>query len=349
LAVNPHTRRLDRASTLFFTAGTEAWHDAGLDGAVLDPERCAIIEGSSLGATAGLLALHSQYVAEGAEYKARPSALVQFMPGAGGTMLANALDIRGPVHHLSAGSVSAMIAIGDAWERIAAGIIDIAIVGGAECPLDAAIACHFDAAGILAAVDGDASGCRPFDTHRTGTVLGEGAGALILESESHARKRGAWIRALVRGFGFARESTSLTAPDPSGAGVAASVRKATRNIPLSTIGWIKTHGTGTRLNDVAEVRGLATVFGAALPRVCLTSMKPALGHTLGASGALEAVVAILALNMNAVPATLGTNHIDPALPPCHVALTAEPSLSRTALVLAEGFGGKCAAMALEAA
>lgn len=346
-ATNARTRRLDRAATLFFSAGTEAWHDAGLDAARPDPERCAVIEGSSIGPLCDVLTWHTLRVTEKDDHAARPSGVVRFMTGAGGTALANAFDIRGPVLHLSAGSVSAMAAIGDAWQKIAAGIIDLAIVGGAECPLHPEIAEHFDAAGILAACGGDVAGCRPFDTRRSGTVLGEGAGAFILESEAHARRRGARPRAIVRGFGLARETHSMTAPDPNGAGVAAAVRRATQRVPLREVGWIKTHGTGTQLNDAAEARGLATVFGRRLHATRLTSLKPALGHALGASGALEAVAVALALEARIVPATLGTQEVDPVLPRCSVALRAEPSSATVALVLAEGFGGRCAALTLE--
>lgn len=344
---NKFTRRADRAAAQFFAAATEAWRDAGLDSAALNAERCAVIEGSSLGPLSDVLTRHAMSLSGSAEYSARPSALIQFMTGVGGSMVAQSLGVCGPVYHVSAGSISSMVAIGEAWQKIALGIVDVAVVGGGECPLHPVIADHFAAAGILAPDDESAAGCRPFDRRRAGTVLGEGAGALILESESHARRRGARPRVLLRGLGFARETRSMTAPDADGGGVTASIQRATKGVPLQRIGWIKAHGTGTPLNDAAEVRGVAAVFGERLTETWLTSLKPALGHALGASGALETVAAIVALAERTVPPTLGTREIDPSLPACRVALRPEHSAASIALVLAEGFGGRCSAIAVE--
>jgi 3-oxoacyl-(acyl-carrier-protein) synthase len=342
-----YTRRADRSAAQFFAAATEAWRDAGLEADTIDPERCAVIEGSSLGPLSGALERHALSLSGAAEYSARPTALVQFMTGAGGSMVAQMLGISGPVYHVSAGSISSMVAIGEAWQKIVIGLVDVAVVGGAECPLHPMIADHFEAAGILAPDECEHAGCRPFDRRRAGTVLGEGAGALVLESESHARRRGARPRVLLRGLGFARETQSMTAPDPNGSGVTASIRRATRRVRPDDIGWIKMHGTGTPLNDAAETRGLSAAFGDRLPDVWITSLKPLLGHALGASGALEAVAAIMALAEQTVPPTLCTEEIDPALPLCRVALHPEPCPSSMALILAEGFGGRCSAMAVE--
>jgi 3-oxoacyl-(acyl-carrier-protein) synthase len=346
-AASPHTRRLDRAASLFFGAAQEAWQDARLDCAPRAPARTAVIEGSSLGPLADILSCHSRRVTAGDAEPVRPSSLVRFMAGAGGAAFAHAYCIHGPVLHLSAGSVSGMTAIGEAWRRIASGEMDLAVAGGAECPLHAELVAHFRAAGILAARDGTAERCRPFDRCRSGTVLGEGAGVLILESEESARGRGVPARAIVRGYGFACEAHSLTSPDPTGAGVSAAVREALRDVPTREVGWIKAHGTGTRLNDLAECRGLSTIFGGRLPTIPLTSLKPALGHALGASGALETVAVALALEAGVVPATLETEEIDPELPACSVALQVTPSRGRVALALAEGFGGRCGTLAIE--
>lgn len=220
------------------------------------------------------------------------------------------------------------------------------MAGGAECPLQRDVIEHFRLVGILAKPSNGDVACRPFDARRTGTVLGEGAGALVLEDAGHAARRGARPRGVVTGFGLTCEAFSMVSPEPGGAGVAESVRAALGARSLESIGWIKTHGTGTKLNDAAEVRGIATVFGPRLTEVPLTSLKPALGHALGASGAVEAVAGLLALEGGFVPPTLGTERADPELPPCRIALSAEPSDAREALFLSESFGGRCAALAV---
>ena len=246
-----------------------------------------------------------------------------------------------------------MLAIGEAYLKVATGAVDVALAGGGDCPLQRDIAAAFAASGILAHEAGASAPCRPFDRRRTGTVLGEGAGALVLEAEEHARARGARIHALAGGWGLACDAGggggSMTAPDGDGSGVAAAATAALEAVGTRAVGWIKAHGTGTRLGDGAECRGLARVFGPALADAPLTSLKAAIGHSFGASGAVEAAAAVLAIERGVVPPSFGTEEPDPELPPCRVALRAEAIGRATALLLAESFGGRCAALVLAAA
>ena len=268
--------------------------------------------------------------------------------GAGGAAFAQRHGLSGPVFALSAGSVSAAFAVAEARVKLAFDMLDVVVVGGGETPLDPEIVACFDAAGVLAQANA-VPPCRPFDSDRSGTVLGEGAGAFVLERAEHARRRGAPPRAIVAGVGASCESYSAVAPDPSGAGVAQAVRAALAGTDPTEIGWIKAHGTGTRANDAAECRGLAAALGPSLERSWLTSLKPAIGHCLGASAAVEAVAAVLALEDGLVPATLGTSRIDPALPCCAVATTVREDRRPAALLLEESFGGRCAATLLRRA
>jgi 3-oxoacyl-[acyl-carrier-protein] synthase II len=169
---------------------------------------------------------------------------------------------------------------------------------------------------------------------------------LILEAAEHAHRRGARPRAVVTGFGRSRETYSMIRPDPAGTGVAEAAHAALEGVPLREVGWIKAHGTGTRKNDAAECRGLAALFGDRLPDTPISSLKPMLGHCLGASGSVEAVAAVLALEQGMIPPTLGTSQIDPTLPACTVATRVESSQARRALILAESFAGRCAAIAV---
>jgi 3-oxoacyl-[acyl-carrier-protein] synthase II len=203
---------------------------------------------------------------------------------------------------------------------------------------------YFRAAGILGSPRNGEPVCCPFDARRSGTVLGEGAGVLVLEAASHAERRGARPRAIVDGFGLSREVYSMIRPDPAGTGVAEAACAALAGVPREEVGWIKAHGTGTRINDAAEYQGLAALFGDRLCGTPISSLKPMLGHCLGASGAVEAVAAVLALERGIVPPTLGTTQIDPGLPGCTVATRVESSSARRVLILAESLAGRCAAM-----
>jgi 3-oxoacyl-[acyl-carrier-protein] synthase II len=138
----------------------------------------------------------------------------------------------------------------------------------------------------------------------------------------------------------------MTAPHPEGLGVARAIEEALNSSSRSTedVGWIKAHGTGTRANDLAECRGLAKVFGDGLRDMPLTSLKSALGHSLGASGAVEMVATVIALEDGFVPATIGTEEVDPKLPPCSVTTSVQDAPEGSVLLLAESFGGRCGAM-----
>jgi 3-oxoacyl-[acyl-carrier-protein] synthase II len=341
----PVTRRLDRSAALFFAAAEEAWQDAGLPPDAIELERCGLIEGSCLGPLGDALSALRTHVADNGKAAApRPTGLLRFMTGGGGSAFAHTHRLRGPVLHVSAGSVSSSCAIGEGLEKIAAGFLDLVVVGGAECPLQLDVVEYFRAAGILGSPrNGDPVYC-PFDARRSGTVLGEGAGVLILEAASHATRRGARPRAIIDGFGLSREVYSMIRPDPAGTGVVDAACAALKGVSREEIGWIKAHGTGTRVNDAAECQGLAALLGERLPRTPISSLKPMLGHCLGASGAVEAVAAVLVLEQGIVPPTLGTTQIDPALPACAVATRVQSSSAQRVLILAESFAGRCAAM-----
>ena len=347
-ARTPDTRRLDRSAAFFFTAAEEAWRSAGLAEPPA-PDRSAVVEGSSLGPMGELLSVHRARLSRGRGPAPKPSDLVRFMPGAGGVAVAQRHGIRGPVSHLSAGSVSSACAILQGIREIASGAIDLAVAGGGEAPLQEDLVASFRAAGILAPARSCEPPCRPFDRRRSGTVLGEGAGALVLESLEGARARGARPLAIVAGAGIAAEAYSVVRPRASGAGVREASEAALRGLDPREIGWIKAHGTGTIEGDAAECRGLATLLNGRLPETPLTSLKPLLGHCLGASGAIEAVAAVLALGFGFVPPTLGTSEPDPALPPFTLAMRAIDADAPAALLLSEGFGGRSAALVLRRA
>ncbi len=351
-------RKLDRSARFFLSAAAEAWEDAGLSDEPPDPCRAAVVEGSSLGPMQELIEAVRRSEA-GCGHRVRPSDIVRFMTGAGGAAFAQSHGIGGPVLHVSGGSVSAACAIGEAALWVASGRVDVAVAGGAESPLHADIVGLFQAAGILAGHDGVPADCRPFDVARSGTCLGEGAGIVVLEAADRARARGRTPLAVLAGYGTGCETHSMTAPDPTGAAVSAAIRQAlgVGDLGLESdrvaraiadIGWIKAHATGTRQGDASECRGLAAALGSALSRIPISGLKPLLGHCLGASGAVEAVAAVLALGRELVPATLGTRIVDPELPRCRVATHALKLAAPSVLLLSESFGGRSAALLLRA-
>jgi 3-oxoacyl-[acyl-carrier-protein] synthase II len=344
----PHERHLDRSARLFVTAAEEAWRSAGLDAVPpSNPERVAVFEGTSLGPVTAWLRAHEYELTSGLESRVKPHEILRQMPGLASTSFAQDHEICGPVLQITAGSISAACAIGEGYQRILSGAVDVAVVGGSESPIHSSIVSRFVAAGLLLPAAADISPCRPFDRRRRSTVLGEGAGVLILESEEHALGRGAIPYAIVSGFGIASETWSLIAPDPSGIGVLRAARQAIANNG-GELGWIKAHGTGTRAGDAAEYHGLASVFERHLKEVPITSFKPLIGHCLGASGAVETVAAILALKHHVVPATLGTTEVDPAFPLCDIVLEPRTCVRRSALLLSQSFGGRCAALCIRA-
>ncbi|GMR13104.1 MAG: beta-ketoacyl-[acyl-carrier-protein] synthase family protein [Gemmatimonadota bacterium] len=335
-------RRLDRTARLFKQAAEEAWRDADLlDGAFL-PHRCGAIEGSSLGPTAELLTTLHSGCSE--RMRHRPSNLIRFMPGAGAATFAMERGIAGPVMHLSVGSVSGATAIGEGFLKVASGQLDIAVVGGAECPLHTRVLGTFEAAGVLSPSRDGVVPCMPFDAERGGTVLGEGSAVLILELREHAEARGVGPLVELAGFGTATEGHSMVAPSPDGCGVRHAARQALDGFDRAELGWIKCHGTGTPLNDAAEYQGLQGLFGPGLAELPMTSLKPMLGHCLGASGAVEAAATVLAMRERLVPATLGTRRVDPHFDYCSLVKEPREAPPGAVLALSESFGGRCAAL-----
>jgi len=342
-------KRLDRSARFFLASAREAWRRAGLEAADFDHGRAAVLEGSSVGPMADLLSSAQRRATSVRPEPVRPSDLVRQMLGAGGAAFAQEMGLEGAVYLVSAGSISAALAVAEGFWKIQLGLADIVVAGGAECPLHADIINTFASAGVLANAGTAGAPCRPFDIDRCGTMLGEGGSALVLEDAAHARARGATPLAVIVGAGLTCESAGMTSPDPSGRGVSTVVTQALMGTDRNSLGWVKAHGTGTRANDAAELRGLAAALGEGLGTCPVTSLKPLLGHCLGASGGIEAVATILALGDGIVPPTLGTTRLDPELPRCLIPIERLPARAPVALLLSESFGGRCAALALRQA
>ncbi len=257
--------------------------------------------------------------------------------------------IRGPVSAPVAACATGAVAIGEAARRLWSGEADVNVMlaGGSDSVMTALGIAAFGRLGALSTKnDTPERACAPFSADRDGTVVGEGAAVIVLETLAHAQRRGAPILAELAGYGLTSDAVHLVMPDPQGTYAARAMSAALRQAGLQSgdLDWICAHGTGTQLNDVSETRAIKAALGAAAYTTPVSSIKGALGHTLGASGALAAVTAVQALNAGVIPPTLNYAAPDPECDLDYVPNTARPADVRTVMVNAFGFGGQNAAL-----
>ncbi|GLW73234.1 hypothetical protein Kpho02_55330 [Kitasatospora phosalacinea] len=287
---------LDRCYALAATAIREALHSSGLDLDTVDRDRVAVVVGSSLGAMPTLESVHRGLVKDG-ELDA-PAAAASQLPCVGDYIAAE-FDLRGPRIVLSNACAASAVALGYAAELLWKGEVDHVICGGVD-PLAELSAYGFSALGAL-----DPEPCAPMSAS-TGLTLGEGAGFMVLESAERAAARGAAVLAELGGYGLSCDGYHQTAPDPSGKGAAAAMAQALKTAGLAPedVDYVNLHGTGTPANDVSEPKAVKLLFGTELPPA--SSTKSMLGHTLGAAGAVEAIVSTLAIDRGVIPPTVNT-------------------------------------------
>jgi 3-oxoacyl-(acyl-carrier-protein) synthase len=254
--------------------------------------------------------------------------------------VAQRFDARGPVEVSSVACASANAAFGTALDFIRSGTCDVVLAGGADALNDFVIAGF----GCLKAADSEP--CRPFDRSRRGLNLGEGAAFLVLESESHARARGARIRAYFDGYGISADAVHMTGPDREGRGAARAMSAAIADAAIrpDQVDYVSAHGTATVFNDLMESKAFHLVLGPRAARVPTNSIKGCLGHTLGAAGALEAVACIRTLETGLITPTPGLLDLDPEIALDVVRDTPRPANPTFALSTSSGFGGTNAAV-----
>lgn len=244
---------------------------------------------------------------------------------------------------LSAACASSAHAMGLAARLLQTGMADLVLAGGCEAPLTASYLALLHRSGILSR-----ERCRPFDRRRDGLVLGEGAGILVLERLEAARARGGRVRAEILGYGASCDAVSFHAPDPEGGPLADAMQQALREGALDPgdVGYVKAHGTATVKGDRAETLAIARALGGAASRTPTGSLKPLVGHTIGASTAIEAGLAVRALEEGLVPPTANLEDPDVPAPLRFIRGTPAPLEGRAALVNTAGFGGTNACLAL---
>lgn len=265
------------------------------------------------------------------------------------TFLARRHGLGGPVLAPVTACAASGQALGLALRAVRSGEVDWMLAGGADSRVTSIGLCWFALLGAAATSEGSpAEACRPFDRRRTGVVVGEGAAVLVLESEAHARARGARIRAELAGYGASLDAYRATAPCPDGRGAAQAMARALEDAGMrpEEVGLVNAHGTGTKRNDPAEVAAVKAVFGEHARRLAVPGLKSMLGHLLSASAAVACASSVLSLETGRVPPTATLHDPDPACDLDHVPRVAQRRELRAALANAFAFGGNNAVLAL---
>ena len=337
-------RRSDRFTQLAVAAAEQAVAEAGLPDGV-EPERFGVLMGSAIGGLETLERECSNWLEKG-DRGVSPLFVTMMMPNAAAGTIAMRLNARGPGFSLASACATGAHAIGEAARMVARGEADVVVAGGTEATLNGLTIAAFKSLGALS----KAGISRPFDARRDGFVMGEGAGALILESEEHAKARGVPIRGRVVGYGASNDAFHITEPDREGRGATAAMLNALRDAEAQPgdVGYVNAHGTSTPYNDKVETLALHTVFNGGAPPV--SSTKSAIGHLLGAAGAVEAVAALGAIERGLLPPTINYEEPDPE---CDLDYVPDgpreaPDL-KLALSNSFGFGGQNACLAIGAA
>jgi 3-oxoacyl-[acyl-carrier-protein] synthase II len=330
-------RVLDRVQQLALLAAREAWADAGTPD--VDPERVAVVIGSGIG---GALTILGQYdvLRESGPRRVSPHLIPMLMPNGPAATVGLALKARAGVHTPVSACASGAEALAYALDLLRSGRADVVVAGGAEsCVHPLPIAGFAQMRALSTRHDEPEAASRPYDKGRDGFVLGEGAGILILETEEHARSRGARIHGRLAGAGIASDAHHVTAPDPAGTGAARSIALALRDADLSTsdIGSINAHATSTPLGDIAEAEAFRIALGDSRPAV--TATKSCTGHLLGAAGAVEALTAVLTVREGVVPAIRNLDDPDDAIDLDVVRIAPRALPHDAALSTSFGFGG----------
>lgn len=337
------SKRMDRFTQFAVAAAGQAVDDSGLDFSQEDLSRVGAIVGTGIGGLKEIEEQHLRIINKGPT-KVSPFCVPRLMANAACGNIAIRYGLRGPNFCVSSACASGNHAIGEAFCNIIYGRSDIIITGSSEAALTPIGLASFCAARSLSTTnDNPTAASRPFDRDRNGFVLSEGSGILILEEESHAKRRGAKIYAELLGYGATDDGHHITAPLPDGDGAAKTMELALADagIEKEKIDYINAHGTGTELNDIAESSAIRKVFGSHAYKIPVSSTKSSLGHLLGASGAVELIVCVKAINESIIPPTINLENPDERcdLKMDFVPLKARQEKVNYALSNSFGFGG----------
>ena len=306
-------RKYDRFAQFALIAAREAVEDAAF-GDDVNRRRCGVVWSSGVGGIETYFQECMDYAKGGELPRFSPFFVPRMIADLAAGHIAMEYGFMGPNYSVTSACASSNHAIIDAVNLIRLGKAEVIVTGGAEAPIIQAGVGGFSSMQALSTRNDDPEhASRPFDKERDGFVIGEGAGALVLEEYEHAVRRGAKIYCEVAGGGMSADAYHITAPHPEGEGAILSMEEALRDagIEASAVDYINVHGTSTPLGDVAEIKALRSVFGSRLSQVSISSTKSMTGHLLGAAAAIEALACIMALTRGIIPPTINVENLDP--------------------------------------
>lgn len=314
----PQARKLDRSAQFALVAAQEAWKDAGFtakagEDTAVNPDRLGAVIASGIGGVTTLLDQYDVLKEKGVR-RVSPHTVPMLMPNSPSANVGIEFNARAGVHTPVSACASGAEAIGYAIEMIRSGRADVVVAGGTEAAIHPLPIVAFGNMMAMSKHNDDPQGAsRPWDVDRNGFVLGEGAGVIVLESEEHARARGAKIYAEAVGQGISADAHHITQPEPSGNGIAAALQNLLDNTDLqpAEIVHVNAHATSTPAGDVGELRALRKAFGDDVDHMAITSTKSMTGHLLGGAGGIETVATVLALKNRVAPPTINIDQLDP--------------------------------------
>ncbi|ARN78836.1 beta-ketoacyl-[acyl-carrier-protein] synthase II [Nonlabens spongiae] len=337
-------RRMDRFAQYALVAGDEAIADSGLDTDSMDKNRVGVIWGAGIGGLETFQEEVKSFATGNGTPRFNPFFIPKMIADIAPAHISIKYGFMGPNYTTVSACASSANAMLDAMNYIRLGHCDVIVTGGSEAAVTQAGMGGFNAMHALSTRnESPETASRPFDATRDGFVLGEGAGALVLESYEHAKARGAKIYAEVIGGGFSSDAYHITAPDPEGKGVIAVMKNTLENSGINPedVDHINTHGTSTPLGDVAELKAIKAVFGNHAPNISINSTKSMTGHLLGAAGAIEGIASVMAINNGLIPPTINHTTVDENIDPSLSLVLNEPHKREVNVALSNtfGFGG----------
>ncbi|HEV7742611.1 MAG TPA: beta-ketoacyl-[acyl-carrier-protein] synthase family protein [Pseudolysinimonas sp.] len=340
-------KRLDPSAQFALISAREAWADAGAP--EIDPVRLGVDYATGIGGLWTLLDAWDTLREKGSR-RVLPMTVPMLMPNAASAAISMALDARAFARTDVSACASSTESIANAYDHLQLGFADMILAGGAESCVHPITLASFSSMQALSKRNDDpATASRPYDVDRDGFVMGEGAATIVMETEEHAKARGAKIYAEIAGGGVTSDSYHITAPDPEGRGAARAVLAALEQAgaTVDDVTHINAHATSTPVGDIAEYKALLAVFGDRVHEIPLSATKAAHGHLLGGTGALEAIFAILAVKERLAPPTINIANLDPEIP-LSVSGVAQKLGSEAQLAISNsfGFGGHNAVVAI---
>ncbi len=341
-------RRRDRFEQFAVAAADEALSGSGLEIRDDNAGRIGVVISSAIG---GMISMQENIftMKDDGPRRVSPFFIPMLMPNGASSLVAIEHGIKGPSFSVASACASGSDGIGMAWMMLRAGMIDAALAGATEATIAQVGVAAFDRIGAMCRRNDQMDQVpQPFDKNRDGLVMGEGAAVLVLETESHAKARGANILAELAGYASTADAYHVTAPAEDGAGGAAAICRAldSAGVNLDEVDYINAHGTATPLNDLSETKAVKTAFGEQAYNIPISSTKSMTGHMMGATGALEAVFCVKAVREGLIPPTIHYETPDPECDLDYVPNKAREKKVRVAISNAFGFGGHNAVLVI---